>query len=590
MATGRSALFPEPESPARTLARLGSVLRAARVRAQLSQADVATLIGGSVSTISELEAGERQPRHATLARLLRAIGGLTAGELMLQPWPAPAPVHSPAAWNLLREVTGFEVEHVVVTARQRDGRGETSFEARSVRLTDNRPFDRPLLDWIIGGLLQGPRVHPEDLEVADDDLAAGTKLLREGDRFHAWTFGDEWATSGFDYRSDSAEPAAEAILSLEVPAEMLTLRCSAPPEGGQWRPRLRIWPSAIPETEPDIARDLFPRGLKMTREGDLATVEIGRPLPGLRYQLGWEPGVDDGDSGPHSLAEVLHRARKRSGLGARALAERVGLSHGTVLNAEASPSNPTYRTLLGYSRMMPELRPQELFPVSRLDASVTPEDAWLYYRDLFGFEAEELVKTIHIDEQGRSSVCIETHGLRSIRGDLGDLRVRVGLQRAVSGSNQPALIESRGDDGPCERLCFEEGPEQHEFYFGAARVGMGLSHRRQYEGGDPYALVTDTTPDDDPLVEGAILALHFPVRSVRLEIQWPPGFEPLDASCHAWPEALPATEEPLTLSPHLIPPVHVFGQASSGRTLSMRVELPLPQVKYAMSWVVPERD
>ena len=52
------------------------MLHAARQRAGLSQADLATRAGTSQATVSDIERGKRQPTVETLDRLLRGCGRL----------------------------------------------------------------------------------------------------------------------------------------------------------------------------------------------------------------------------------------------------------------------------------------------------------------------------------------------------------------------------------------------------------------------------------------------------------------------------------------------------------------------------------
>ena len=53
---------------------LGSALRAARLRAGLTQEDIAMSTGMFRGNISRIETGKSQPTYATLKRLCRAIG------------------------------------------------------------------------------------------------------------------------------------------------------------------------------------------------------------------------------------------------------------------------------------------------------------------------------------------------------------------------------------------------------------------------------------------------------------------------------------------------------------------------------------
>lgn len=70
-------MTPESE-PAR-------LLREARLRAGLTQRELARRAGTSQSVVARIERGQTSPGHATLARLLRAVGFNVRVELVPQP-------------------------------------------------------------------------------------------------------------------------------------------------------------------------------------------------------------------------------------------------------------------------------------------------------------------------------------------------------------------------------------------------------------------------------------------------------------------------------------------------------------------------
>ena len=79
-------------------------LRAARLRAGLSQADLAALAGTSQATISAYESGRKQPSVGTFRRLLAATG-----ERLVSRRPAyvPSPAHLEANARTLEAVLGL---------------------------------------------------------------------------------------------------------------------------------------------------------------------------------------------------------------------------------------------------------------------------------------------------------------------------------------------------------------------------------------------------------------------------------------------------------------------------------------------------
>lgn len=77
------------------------MLRAARTRAGLSQAELARRAGTSQATLSAYETGRKQPTLATLDRLLAATG------TRLTVRPAPAAVVTPSEAALARAARGL---------------------------------------------------------------------------------------------------------------------------------------------------------------------------------------------------------------------------------------------------------------------------------------------------------------------------------------------------------------------------------------------------------------------------------------------------------------------------------------------------
>ena len=74
MADTADSLPPAPFTGMRTPARIGSGLRAARVEAGRSQADVAAEAGVSREALSLIENGRRGARVATLSAILDVLG------------------------------------------------------------------------------------------------------------------------------------------------------------------------------------------------------------------------------------------------------------------------------------------------------------------------------------------------------------------------------------------------------------------------------------------------------------------------------------------------------------------------------------
>lgn len=98
----------------------GALLRRARLRAGLSQTQLARTAGVTQSVISAYESGRRQPALPTLARLVEATGSQLAVDLQPPEPPGPTPLTGPRG-RVLREhreeVLRIAAEHGVSGVR-----------------------------------------------------------------------------------------------------------------------------------------------------------------------------------------------------------------------------------------------------------------------------------------------------------------------------------------------------------------------------------------------------------------------------------------------------------------------------------------
>jgi transcriptional regulator with XRE-family HTH domain len=93
----------------------GATLQAARMRAGLSQARLASLTGTSQATISAYESGAKQPSVATFSRLLAATGTRLTVDRMAAPVVEPSRAELERAGRTLAQVIALAealpVEH-----------------------------------------------------------------------------------------------------------------------------------------------------------------------------------------------------------------------------------------------------------------------------------------------------------------------------------------------------------------------------------------------------------------------------------------------------------------------------------------------
>jgi transcriptional regulator with XRE-family HTH domain len=82
----------------------GAMLRSARARAGLTQAQLAERAGTSQATVSAYESGSKQPSVATFSRLLAATGSRLTVERLARPLAEPSAAELARAGETLAEV------------------------------------------------------------------------------------------------------------------------------------------------------------------------------------------------------------------------------------------------------------------------------------------------------------------------------------------------------------------------------------------------------------------------------------------------------------------------------------------------------
>lgn len=292
------------------------------------------------------------------------------------------------------------------------------------------------------------------------------------------------------------------------------------------------------------------------------------------------------------LSRVLRDARERAGLSQRGLALRMGVSWVTVSQVERG-AEPRHSTLVRYLRALPDLAPQEILSSAEARGVADADATWEHYRALFGYEAEEVRKRSRIAPCGDCETVIETRGLRSLRGSLRDLRILVGLQRAVFQGSPSVLrsIEARHADLTARVVERRDGRAVHQFRFPETRARGGITYRRRHLTPTLYKMTDEAAAEaygrTGPFVEGTTLAVAHPVHRLRLEVCFPDGYQPVDVAGFVWP----AIEVPDPDLPDLSTTLHPGGlpvvSSRSGRTVALEVERPLVGLKYGLGWELP---
>lgn len=291
-----------------------------------------------------------------------------------------------------------------------------------------------------------------------------------------------------------------------------------------------------------------------------------------------------------ALGDHLRAARERAGLSVRELAARMGVAKATIAEAEAG-EEPRRSTLVAYLHALPELTADELLAANPSRAPMPPDDAWEHYRQLFGFEADLVMRRTRIDAEGNAFTRVETRGLRRIRSAMGDLRLISGGRRAFFQREPAELIEVRAPKGTRLRLDPRAGevPQQQlAIPSTAARHGARLvqrhARRHAYEmAGIPHR----DQETSGGLVSGISLLVAHPARHVSVVLELPRCYHPPVVEAFVWP----GVHVPDPDAPDAAPVLHGAklhpASSASGRTWRLRVERPFVGFKYGIGWQLP---
>jgi len=603
-------------------------LRDERLRVGLTQRELARRLGVGHATVAAIEMG-RDPRASTLITYLRQFPGLQQAQVLPHALPGP-PEASHAAWTALAAYFGFRAERVSsrveVSAR---GRRLAVLEVGPVVPTSGSFSDLKLLAAVMRAVSLLPQGRSADVRPTPAALAAGKMRINEGSTTHDY----EWSSNpprSFTYRRTMRFEAAEegsAAASVQgsghevtYPINELVLEADVEDVSRLESAELRAWvPGGMNEPEEsDLASHLYPTGLKprVQARSPHLHVRIDTPLVGVGYAMAWTLAKKQAPKGrgrraaapapavlsferstgrapkAGEFATVVRGVRDREGLSLRDVGQRLGVSWVTVREAELG-RNTRASTLSNYLLAFPDLKPQQLLPRPAAEEPMSRDVLWEYYRDVFGFYAEEVVKTIEIEPGGFSVTRIETRGLRSMRGSGAALNIRLGLQRIVL-QDQPGLLRSIEADSQAVKLKVIErrhGHAVHQIAFPGDVVARGVNYTRTFARKRVYFMTAERAErelgGDPPFIEGTTLPVMRPIERLSIRVRFPRGHWPREFRGQAWPDV----HVPDASAVDQLDCIEALGgrlelRADEGLA-ELSVERPPIGLKFALHWELP---
>ncbi|MEM7246322.1 MAG: helix-turn-helix transcriptional regulator [Acidobacteriota bacterium] len=596
-----------------TGARCAELVQAARRSTGLSQVELARRCELPSGSLAHLEAG-REPRSSTVASLLSGLPSLRVADLLGA--GATGGPSQPAAWEASRELHGFFTQRLVREVDLRaGGAGSSRLEMHGLRCWPRASEDPEHRIALLRAVIPGPsavarQLEPEALEPSRWEATEGPvrheagRPARERDGLHyvrTTTVDDDVLLDGL------VGPDGRHRLVVEVlhPIERLDLVAWLPSTPHD--PRCVAWPCAVgPDTPRDWARELHPRGVDLRHDAASGrlTLTLRRPTVGLMHGLEWstsEGAVEKESPSPRGvgrrhrtdLATALSRARERSGLTQRQLARRMDVSPNTVSVIERG-GDPRISVLGRALTALPELLPQDLLPQVSRSGRHSLDELWEHDHRLLGLAADELVKTVDIDDAGHSETSIVTRGLRSLRGDSRELEVRLGVWRVVL-QDQPAVLQAIETDVEARARVVERELDRvvHRFTFPARAASTGLSYTRRFERVPRYVLTEErAAPHVDeppPYFEGTTVKPTHPTRRLSIVVCFPEGYWPSEVITHAWPLVHVPGVGDEALEASLPRDRLVLTRDRRRRRVRLRIDRPPLGLQFGLSWRLPPR-
>lgn len=356
-----------------------------------------------------------------------------------------------------------------------------------------------------------------------------------------------------------------------------------------------VRPAVVPleAADPELAELMHPLLAPVSVRRGRIVWRITFPMPGFAYgiQLASREAPRRSPS-RWSLAATLRRARETAGLSTRDVAASGGIAHASVVYAE-NGRDARATTLAAYMRAVPALTAQELLPATCARGTMSRDAAWELYRDLYGYEIRLLRKVCTIAADGKATTVVDTIGLRPLRDDLRELRVRTGLQLAMSQVSRSVMQELSADPDSLtvHELSVRDGPVLHEFRFPTRLARGSLSHRRIFAVPrftmHRSELRFEPGRDDDAAL-AVSLPINHPVQRIELVVLLPAEHSPRWVRTTAWCASAPPQPDVGSLTARLQPPECRSRRRGASMMLMLSMLRPVLGSSPTIMWGIPD--
>ena len=556
---------------------LATLLSETREREGWSKRELAARLGIARATVREIEDG-RDARWSTLRALATKLPGFFPPALLPTTDPRVPPRSTPA-WRRQGQLLGASA-HELIRSVRRNADGTLAVEERVLGARRHGPRSAGSVEDLLHRLHQGPRGAlmkalasgpPAEGEQLDFDLDGrswsyrihGSARSPRVDARLRWTL----PAPANDLEPIEAARACGLWLAPEICVERLQLRLSDAPQGSCGEALLQ--PRALIQdvsSARDWTRAHHAAGATAVSHGEdgALVADFVRPLVGLACALvSVDSALPEDRPRPAPLASgpgALRHARQATGLSARELGRRAGVSAQTLSGAEDGRTDARRSSLLALLEALPDLSPWALLPWP----AATPDALSLHelQRQLFGCEVEEEHKEVELSRSGNLRIRIHFRGLRRLRSGGGDLVLLLGAARSVLQERAADLDSLSEDDAEPKGLRISRrsnasGPDRFLLRVPAAVAGRTVSFSRRFVNPGSHVMnaerAKELTGQEGPFHEGTSFGSIVPARRSVLTVKFPRGYRPHDLRATAWAMAQIPDPEGSDLSERLGP-------------------------------------